>query len=95
MSGKANDVNVMTTYWFKQRRFGMGATPNTWQGWLFMLVFLAIVLGCVALVMLAGRHNSPEGAFGALALLVVAVLVMVFVSWRKTEGGWRWHWGNE
>jgi uncharacterized membrane protein len=89
------ELTIVTTYWFKQRRFGMGATPNTWQGWVFMLVFLLILLACIALVEVAGQHHSPAGAFAGLALLVVAALVMVYVSWRKTEGGWRWRWGNE
>ena len=40
----------MTAYWFKQKRFGYGATPVTWQGWVLMLVYLAIVVGCVAIV---------------------------------------------
>ena len=86
---------VVTTYWFKQRQFGYGATPATWQGWLLMLVFLAILAGCVWLIMFAGRHGSPAGALGAIVLLFVAVAALVYVSWRKTEGGWRWHWGNE
>jgi hypothetical protein len=30
----------VTAYWFKQRRFGYGATPVTWQGWMLMLVHL-------------------------------------------------------
>jgi hypothetical protein len=55
-------VIVVTAYWFKQRQFGYGATPVTWQGWLLMLVFLAILAGCVWLIMFAGRHGSPAGA---------------------------------
>jgi hypothetical protein len=85
----------MTTYWFKQRRYGLGATPVTWQGWLLMMIVAAIVAGCVWLIALAGRHDSPAGALGAIVLLLVVVASLVYVSWRKTEGGWRWHWGNE
>ena len=85
----------MTTYWFKQRRYGMGATPTTWQGWVLMLVFLAFVIACMALVLFAGAHNSPAGAIAALAVLLIAAIALIWVSWRKTEGGWRWRWGND
>jgi hypothetical protein len=85
----------VATYWFKQRRFGYGATPVTWQGWVFVLVFLAIVLACMGVVMLAGSYNSPAGAIAALVVLLAAIVVMMVVGWRKTEGGWRWRWGGE
>jgi hypothetical protein len=31
----------MPRYWFRQKTFGYGATPNTWQGWVFLLKELA------------------------------------------------------
>jgi multisubunit Na+/H+ antiporter MnhB subunit len=85
----------VTTYWFKPKRYGYGATPVTWQGWAFVLGFLLIVLGCVGMGMVAERHNSPGTALGALLLFAVALAVMILVSRRKTEGGWRWRWGGE
>ena len=77
----------MTAYWFKQKRFGYGAAPVTWQGWVLMLVYLAIVLGCIA--MSAWRLDL------AAILLVAATAVFMRWSWLKTEGGWRWRWGND
>jgi len=85
----------MPTYWFKQRRYGMGATPTTWQGWVLVLVFLAIVIACMGVVFASGANNSPAGAIAAFAVLVIATIATVWVSWRKTEGGWRWRWGND
>ena len=26
----------MTTYWFRPKRYGYGATPVTWQGWVLV-----------------------------------------------------------
>jgi hypothetical protein len=88
-------VIAMTTYWFRQKRFGYGGTPVTWQGWLLVLVFVAFVAGCVLLVTFAARHGLAAGALGAIVLLSMAIAALIYVSWRKTEGGWRWHWGNE
>jgi hypothetical protein len=82
----------MTAYWFKQKQFGYGATPVTWQGLVLMLVYLAMVLGCVAIV--GASQVSPWGLALAAIVLVAATAVFMRWSWLKTEGGWRWRWGK-
>jgi len=68
-------VNRTTsTAWFgPKRRLGWGWTPISWQGWLFTVVWIVVVLtGSVAL---AG-HLIAFVAFETLA-----VVVMVGVAW--------------
>ena len=78
----------MAKYWFRQKSFGYGATPNTWQGWLLSIA------GCVGLfgVVLLGptiKDNILRALW--LVLGIIAILVpFLIISWRKTEGGWRW-----
>jgi len=31
-------------YWFRRRRFGLGWTPCSWQGWAVTFVYLGVVL---------------------------------------------------
>jgi uncharacterized membrane protein len=82
----------MAEYWFKPKRYGYGATPVTWQGW-------AVTLG-TALVMVAVSLSLRLTAKSLWALLAVllfdaaAISTLVIVSYRKTEGGWRWRWGD-
>jgi hypothetical protein len=83
----------MTTYWFRPKLYGYGATPVTWQGWLLTLVYLVIVLGCMAIV--AASHVSPWGVAAAAIILAVATAILVRWAYLKTEGGWRWRWGND
>ena len=84
----------MTAYWFRPKRYGYGATPVTWQGWL-------VTIATALVVVLASVVAPRIGAQGALAwtglLFVDAVAIggLVVVSYRKTEGGWRWRWGGE
>jgi hypothetical protein len=80
----------MTEYWFKPKRYGYGATPVTWQGW-------AVTIGTVlAVVAVSLRLRLTAKSLWALAALVlfdaVAVSALVIVSYRKTDGGWRWRW---
>ena len=40
----------MAKYWFRQKTFGIGAAPNTWQGWLFTIAGAVLFLGEAASV---------------------------------------------
>lgn len=84
----------MTAYWFKPKRYGYGATPVTWQGWLVTLVGPAVF---VAAVLFAGRHHelSRPLVWLPLGVLLAAMLTWsIIVTRRHTDGEWRWRWGE-
>lgn len=76
-------------YWFRQRSFGLGAFPNTWQGWAFTALFLAFAGGMAV-------HAERTGETTALWWigLIAVTMFFVFMVWKKTEGGWQWRWGS-
>ena len=83
----------MTGYWFKPKRYGYGATPATWEGWVATMVAILLVVGSIlAMNFLVDRGN-------ALAWLVWAGLIALVTLWfvrfsrRHTDGEWRWRWG--
>ena len=82
----------MTEYWFKPKRYGYGATPTTWQGW-------AVTLGTVAAMVVVSvflRLNEPHD-WSVAAMLGFDALALAFlfiVCRRKTDGEWRWRWGD-
>ena len=85
----------MTTYWFRPKRFGYGATPCTWQGWLFTAVVFAAAFACAELA----RRFAPADPLdfrraAPFWFAVLAAFIIVgggaYVSYLKTEGGWRW-----
>ena len=83
----------MAKYWFRQKRFGYGATPNTWQGWLFTIASAVLT---VAVVIAADFQADNAKRFLLIAIGLPLVLVpTVFISHAKTEGGWRWRSGND
>ena len=85
-------------YWFKQRRFGYGSTPVTWQGWVAVVAFPVI---CVALALILFVFDAPPGGPGGtrivLFLVLIAAATLAFVAFvrKKTEGTWRWRWGED
>jgi cell division protein FtsW (lipid II flippase) len=82
----------MAEYWFKPKRYGYGATPVTWQGW---AVTVGTVLAMVAVSLC--RRLTAKSLWALVALLLfdaAAVAALVIVSYRKTDGGWRWRRGD-
>jgi hypothetical protein len=82
--------------WFKPRRYGYGAAPVTWQGWALVGGFIAAIFALIAVTI----GFSPEGRTGAdYAFYAVgaAILVagLIIISKRKTDGEWRWRWGDK
>jgi len=82
----------MTTYWFRPKRYGYGATPVTWQGWAVTLVAVAAIVTMSLFLRLTEKY---DGAFVVmLGFDAVVVIALVIVSRRKTDGEWRWRWGE-
>ena len=77
---------VRDGYWFAPKMFGLGATPVTWQGWALLVGFVAAVLAVVA---------SPIGDVAKGIVVAVLIATLIYISWRKTDGGWGWRWGGE
>jgi len=86
-------VTAMTTYWFKPKQFGYGATPVTWQGWAITAVSV-VIIAAATLWLTTLTAVSPW--FWVALLIDAGVIVAVLeISRRKTEGEWRWRWGSE
>jgi hypothetical protein len=75
------------SFWFKPYTYGIGATPKTWEGWALIGAYVLAVSGLVVLL----QDESPVSLLLCIMLLTAA---LAFIAWRKTEGGWRWRWGD-
>jgi hypothetical protein len=83
----------MSTYWFRPKRYGYGATPVTWQGW--ALTFAGVLVIVAAAITFLGGHPPSRSALLAFFAVEAAVLAGLWVIVRrKTDGEWRWRWGD-
>ncbi len=83
---------MTTTYWFKPKRYGWGATPVTWQGWAVTIGTVLVMVAVSLFLRLTEKHHwVPVATFTFDALALGALLI---VSRRKTDGEWRWRWGD-
>ena len=85
---------LMPHYWFRQKKFGYGATPNTWQGWTLTIVSSLAVFGVIlSAPMIRDNCCAWRGSCWAWPSILVPV---TFIAYRqKTEGGWRWRNGRD
>lgn len=81
----------MKRYWFRQRRSGIGGYPITWEGWALSVAY--IVLFFAGVFVTRTPLNPPSTTF--IAYAVILTVIVNIISWRTTEGGWRWRWGHE
>lgn len=80
--------------WFRPHRFGLGATPMEWQGWLVIGAYAA------ALVLIARLTDTPLSSSADKPLVftagvVVLTTLMLVVVAMKTDGGLKWRWGGD
>ncbi len=82
----------MPRYWFRQKTFGYGATPNTWQGWLLTIASALLTIGIIVAAEFM-RDDATRLMLIAVGLPLV-LIPTVMITHAKTEGGWRWRAGN-
>jgi hypothetical protein len=85
-------------YWFRPKRYGYGAEPSNWKGWLATFGFLFVVTAITWPLMLApafaGITLPVSQVVSWSAMMLVATLAFVWLCWIKTDGKWAWHWGT-
>lgn len=78
----------MMPEWFAPKRYGLGSgLPIAWQGWLVLVIYLAII--AVSFIQF-GEHDPAT-----YAIVAIATAVMLVIAARTTRGGWRWRWGSK
>jgi len=75
-------------YWFPAKRYGWGwGLPSTWQGWVVLLGYLALVLGGIPAL------KVTKGTLVYLAYVVLLTVALVVICWLTGERP-RWRWGE-
>ena len=79
-------------FWFRPRRYGHGASPSTWQGWATILAF--VIIFPLALALFWAMPNLL-GIIAVVIFIPAAVLGFIAFVRKKTDGEWRWRWGDD
>jgi hypothetical protein len=69
-----------TKYWFPAKRFGWGwGFPVTWQGWVVLIVYLALVVAGIPVV------KVPKGEIAYLGYVALLTIVLIAICWMTGE----------
>lgn len=75
-------------YWFPAKRYGWGwGVPTTWEGWLVLAGYVALIGGGAILI----APSRRPGVF--LLYLVTLTVILIGICWAKGEPP-RWRWGE-
>ena len=75
-------------YWFPAKRYGWGwGFPSTWQGWVVLLTYLALILGGIPML------QAPKGSLVYIACVSVLTAALIAICWITGEPP-RWRWGE-
>ncbi len=76
--------------WFKAKLYGWGWTPVTWQGWVVILVYVALVLPIAYTI----EDNTITSTIVLTRILPIAILTGILIGiCYKTGEKPRWQWG--
>jgi hypothetical protein len=79
--------------WFRPKRYGYGAAPSNWKGWLATALFVALI-AVITWLLEPGVALNRQGVLILDGTLIGAIVLFVWISWKKTDGAWRWRWGS-
>lgn len=83
----------MKRLWFKAKRYGYGWTPCTWEGWLVLAAYLAILAGAFFWF----DHDSHSASDTVRPFVIFVFLLTALLLWiaHATGEPARWRWGDD
>lgn len=81
-------------YWFKAKLYGWGWAPAKWQGWLVILVYVALLLILVISreKYIPGNPDSGSNFLTFALPIIVLTTLLVLICYKKGEKP-HWQWG--
>lgn len=79
--------------WFRAKRYGWGWEPATWQGWVAMFTWTALVVGNFAVID-SRSHSATDTLLIAVPNTLIITAMLVAVCYLTGEKP-RWQWGGK
>lgn len=78
--------------WFKNKKYGWGWSPASWQGWAITLAYVGLVFFFASTL----DDNSPPNELAFSFILPVIVLTIAFIRLAlRTGEPPKWQWGEK
>ena len=82
----------MAQLWFKNKRYGYGWYPATWQGWLVVAVHIGLI---AVLAFTIDNSVTPTQLITHFIVpVLLATIVLIIIAYKKGETP-HWQWGDK
>lgn len=80
----------MKKYWFKNKTYGWGWTPASWEGWLVLAIYVAGNAGAF-IAFDQSPHELNDVLMSFSPYLLVSTAALIYICYRFGEKPvWRW-----
>lgn len=76
----------MNKLWFRRKLYGWGWFPITWEGWLVLLVWVAIFIDIV-------QKDIQQYTIERFVFIILMVALLLLICFLKGEKP-KWQWGR-
>ncbi len=91
---KSDLLNTPNKLWFKAKLYGWGWAPATWQGWLTIFIYIALIFIIVSTreEYIPGNPDSGSNFLTFATPIIVLTALLIIICYKKGEKP-RWQWG--
>lgn len=79
--------------WFKRKTYGWVWAPSSWEGWLVIAVYVALLIKTFVRID-STAHSMSDSLIAFVVPFVVSTIVLIGVCYWKGETP-KWMWGEE
>ena len=81
--------------WFRAKKYGYGWYPASWQGWIVIFGYIALILTLVLMREkdIPGNPDSGSNILTFALPIIVLTTLLIFICYKKGEPA-RWRWGE-
>lgn len=83
----------MKKYWFRNKEYGWGWVPITWQGWLIIILYILFIIKQFLLIDIRS-HSVSDTLIGFLPRVIFATIILIGICFLAGEKP-SWSWGNK
>lgn len=76
--------------WFKNKFYGWGWRPASWEGWAVTLAYVAFVMGVSLRMSLEMSYGFSDWAKWLMMMAGSTILLVIVARERGEEPEWRW-----
>lgn len=89
-------MNEPKKLWFKNKRYGWGWTPASWEGWVAIAIYTFLLIHILRNILALSAIGRLHGvwfaiSYGRILFLTAALLLLCYLKGEKP----RWHWGDK